>query len=171
MTTNGQKMAIFETFIFDFFLPNLKNKLFKYICNLYHRFWFNWDLDRFASSKWPSEPKFCERYYSVGKKTARNCCKLAKRKSCLFFCIQSLPLLTPWKSYLRLRDVKSGCLDMLVISQSFDSLSLFIFPSIDPNILRKKTITRILKLKSDVISIFLVSVMPRIKRNEIHYKH
>ena len=75
-------------------------------------------------------------------------------------------LLTPWKSYLRLRDVKSGCLDMLVISQSFDSLSLSISPSIDPNILRKKTIAKILKLKSDVISIFLVSVILRTKRKK-----
>ena len=31
-------MAIFETFIFDFFLPKLKNKLVKNICNLCHRF-------------------------------------------------------------------------------------------------------------------------------------
>ena len=39
--------------------------------------------------------------------------------------------LTPWKRYLRLRDVKSGCFDMLLISQSFDSLSLSISPLID----------------------------------------
>ena len=32
-----------------------------------------------------SEPKFCERYLCSWKETATNCCKLAKRQSCLFF--------------------------------------------------------------------------------------
>ena len=54
-----------------FFLPKLKNKLVKNSCNLCHRFWFNWDLDMFTSSKWPSEPKFCERYLCSWQKNGQ----------------------------------------------------------------------------------------------------
>ena len=36
--------------------------LFGLRCILSHNFWTNYDLDLFSTSKWPSEPQFCERY-------------------------------------------------------------------------------------------------------------
>jgi len=44
----------------------------------------------FSPSKWPSEPKFCERYLSTWPKMARNGRKLAKCNSCQFLSRQSL---------------------------------------------------------------------------------
>ena len=38
----------------------------------------------FSPSKWPSDPKFCERYLCSWQKMARNDCKSAKCKSCPF---------------------------------------------------------------------------------------
>ena len=32
------------------------------ICVLCHNFWPNYNLDLLSTSKWPSEPQFCERY-------------------------------------------------------------------------------------------------------------
>ena len=68
-----------------FFLPKLKKKSKIKNCVLYWSFWSDWGLDMFSTSKWPSEPKFCERYYVVGKKMTRNGCKIAKVKGCLFY--------------------------------------------------------------------------------------
>ena len=31
-------------------------------CILCHNVWTNWGIDLFSTSKWPSEPQFCERY-------------------------------------------------------------------------------------------------------------
>ena len=68
-----------------FFLPKLKNIPVKQFHDLCHKFWSNWDLDMFSPSKWPSAPKFWERYICRWWKMARNGCKIAKRKSCLLF--------------------------------------------------------------------------------------
>ena len=58
-------------------LPKLKNTLVKTIFDLCHRFWSNWDLDTVNPSKWPSRPKFCERYvcswWKYGQKLLWNC--------------------------------------------------------------------------------------------------
>ena len=32
------------------------------MCILCHNFWTNWDLEPWSTSKWPSEPQFCERW-------------------------------------------------------------------------------------------------------------
>ncbi len=39
-----------------------------FICVLCHNFWTNYDLDLFSTSKWPSEPCFCERYLCKRRK-------------------------------------------------------------------------------------------------------
>ena len=72
-------------YILTSFSSKLKNTLVKTFCDLCHRFWSNWDLDTFGPSKWPSAPKFYERYLCSWQKMARNGCKMAKRKSCLLF--------------------------------------------------------------------------------------
>ena len=80
-----KKLSFLKHNFLILFLPKLKNKLVKTICNSCHRFWFNWDLDTFGPSKLMSASKFCEWYLCCWQKMARNGCKLAKRKSCLFF--------------------------------------------------------------------------------------
>ena len=80
-----KKMAIFETWIFNFFLPKLKNILVNNNVSLCYRYWSNWDLDTFGPSKCLSKPKFCEIWLCSWQKIARNCCKMAKCKSCLLF--------------------------------------------------------------------------------------
>ena len=56
-----------------FFLTKLKKNWIGKICILYLSFWFNWDLDKFGSSKWPLEPKFCERCSCSWQKNDQKC--------------------------------------------------------------------------------------------------
>ena len=44
----------------------------KYIYILCHNGWTNWGTDPVSTSKWPSEPQFCERYSCRWRKLARN---------------------------------------------------------------------------------------------------
>ena len=41
------------------------------ICVLCHNFWSNQDVDLLSTSKWPSEPQFCERWTYIWQKRAR----------------------------------------------------------------------------------------------------
>ena len=36
-----------------------------------HNFWTNWDLAPLSTSKWPSEPQFCERWRYIWQKNGR----------------------------------------------------------------------------------------------------
>ena len=47
------------------------------ICILHYNFWTNWGSDLFSTSKWPSEPQFCEIYLCSCRKLARNGQKMA----------------------------------------------------------------------------------------------
>ena len=42
------------------------------ICVLYRNFWTNHNLDQISTTKWPSEPQFCERWTYIWRKMARN---------------------------------------------------------------------------------------------------
>ena len=42
------------------------------ICILCHNFWTNQNLDQLSTSKWPSEPQFCERWTYIWPKMAGN---------------------------------------------------------------------------------------------------
>ena len=59
---NGRKTAIYH------FVSSPE----KYICILCHNVWTNWDTDPFSTSKWPSEPQFCEKYQCGWQKNDQN---------------------------------------------------------------------------------------------------
>ena len=59
----------------------MKNKNSVLCCS----FSFNWDLDMFSISKWPSAPKFCEIYLCSWQKMTKIGPKIAKLKGCLFY--------------------------------------------------------------------------------------
>ena len=41
------------------------------ICILSHNFWINQGLDLLSTSKWPSEPQFCERWKYIWRKNSQ----------------------------------------------------------------------------------------------------
>ena len=64
MTMYGLKMAIYQLPFF-WSSPNL-HAASGYIWG--HNFWTNQDLDPLSTSKWPSEPQFCERWTYIWRK-------------------------------------------------------------------------------------------------------
>ena len=42
------------------------------ICVLCHNFWTNHNLDQLSTSKWPSQPQFCEKWTYLWKKMTGN---------------------------------------------------------------------------------------------------
>ena len=53
------------------FVQNCKRNRNGNICVLCHNFWSNQNVDLLSTSKWPSEPQFCERWTYIRQKRAR----------------------------------------------------------------------------------------------------
>ena len=72
MARKGSKMAIYQMLFFFFF------ELAKFARGLRLHMWTNQDLDSLSTSKWPSEPQFCERntyiWQEYGQKWSYNGC-------------------------------------------------------------------------------------------------
>ena len=54
------------------FVQNRKKKRNGNVCILCHNFLTNQNLDQLSTSKWPSEPQFCERWTYIWQKMAGN---------------------------------------------------------------------------------------------------
>ena len=72
-------------------------------CILSHDFWMNQGLDLLNTSKWPSEPQFCEIWSLSCQKMARNGCKTAIYHSLSFpnslYCTWFMRVF--WETFLR----------------------------------------------------------------------
>ena len=68
MARYGCKMAIYQLLFFGS-LPH-SHTASGYIWS--YNFWTNQDLDSLGTSKWPSEPQFCDRWPDIWQKMARN---------------------------------------------------------------------------------------------------
>ena len=97
-------MAIFETLSFKKkILPKLKNSLVKKICDVCHRCFYNWDLNTFSPSKWPSASKFCGIYsWSWQKRWPEMIVKWPNTKVVLFISNQSLHTINIYGTYLEM---------------------------------------------------------------------
>ena len=68
MARYGRYMSIYQLLFFGS-SPN-SHKDSGYIWG--HNFWTNQDLESLSTTKWPSEPQFCERWTYIWQKMARN---------------------------------------------------------------------------------------------------
>ena len=92
-------------------------------CVLCHKFWTNYDLDLFRTSRWPSDLQFCERYKGRCQIMTRNCRemigKMADSLLCPFRSIQfSPPVFLPlWRHILNARNKMSSGMTLVVEHQ------------------------------------------------------
>ena len=84
--TKMQKTKETQTHVF---VQNCKVKINGNICALFHYFWSNQNVDLLSTSKWPSEPQFCERWTYILQKMARKGRTKVIYKG-TFICIQTL---------------------------------------------------------------------------------